>query len=190
MTSSLPLVVRRLLAIAILLAMVLATWTLIAAPIWRLFESQRETLQASVSRLSELEALAKQEPDLRKKFASDDVDSNLLEYLLPGTNPTVAAADLQEHLERVISQQNGTVRSVLSIAPVEEKDFSRVGLSLEFEIADTEIVHLCYIFMTEIKQMFFDDFDITPESGEYDSQGGNRTLSIRMRVFAFIPRAA
>lgn len=178
--SRLPVILRRLLAITILLTLISCVWILIALPIAAAFYERQSTIDDLLDRLGRLQVLAKQAKLLRIEQASA-VRSMGSSDLLTGSNFAIVGAELQSRLQKyIVNDGGGLVQRISSLSPLKEDRFTRVAVAVDFEIRSDGLTPLLYAVLTEAQSLFIDELEITVVEAE-------PMVSIHMVVFGFMP---
>lgn len=125
--------VRRVLAIAVLLALPLLAWTLIAAPVITMVRDREDEIITLSDRVVRLQAIIARIPALR---ANEQVLRKRLDAeggIWTGGNEAVISARMEEVLRRTVQAGQGTVKRVAQLRGGTEKDLRTVRIRLSIE---------------------------------------------------------
>jgi hypothetical protein len=127
-TVSKPL--RRGLALAILLTVLVLAWTLVAAPLIDLSRDRRDDIAALSDQLARLQAIIARQPELQRRAAAAQAALGTEGGLWTGASPSEVAAGMQDRLRKVVAGNGGQLRSTALVAEANEHGFHRVTVHL------------------------------------------------------------
>lgn len=121
---------RRAVALAVLAAACATLAVAIAAPLWLAHRHYDAALEDVMQRLERNERLAEARPALEKKL--EDVKAQKSRRLfLKATGGSLAAAEVQEQVRRIIEGSGARVSSVQVAQPREDSGFIQLGVSAQ-----------------------------------------------------------
>jgi len=124
---------RRALALAILLALLAAGWTLIAEPLIGLSRDRREDIAALQDQLAGLRAILARQPDLERRAAAGDDALAAQGGLWTGATAAEVAASMQARLRDAAAGSAGRLRSTALVSEANEHGFHRVTVHVSIE---------------------------------------------------------
>lgn len=153
-------VLRRVLAVAILVAILAALWVLVVEPVTAKFDgydraiTQSQALLARYLRTGDArERLQTQLEQVRQTQAS-------LGGFLEGASGELVAAQLQNKAKNLVDANGGKMKSIQILKVQEENHFRRVAIRVAMT-ADTEAVQaIFYSLETASPYLFLDNIDI------------------------------
>ncbi len=133
MTQAISPPLRRGLALAILLVIVVLTWTFGIAPLIELSRGRWRDIAALSDQLSALQAIAARQPELERRAASAQGALAAEGGLWTGASAAEVGAGMQDQLRKVIAGSGGQLRSTAVIAEANEHGFHRVTVHFSIE---------------------------------------------------------
>lgn len=177
--------VRRIVALGLLAALLLATHALVISPLvngWvglaRSIDETRElasgyerAIGAKARLAAELDALRIERPDPS--------------WFVTGETDALAAAALQDHVTALVSGAGASMRSIQPL-PAEDADgLKRVTLVLELEATTTSLTHLVYALEAETPYLFVDQLQASSRIGTPEEPESNPLLDVRLTVYGY-----
>lgn len=121
---------RRVVALALLAAACATLALAIAVPLWLAHRHYDAALEDLMQRLERNERLAEARPALEKKL--EDVKAqNSRRLFLKATGGSLAAAEVQEQIRRIVEGSGARVSSVQVAQPREDSGFIQLGVSAQ-----------------------------------------------------------
>jgi len=130
-TVSTPL--RRGLALAILVTVLVLGWTLLVEPLIDLSRNRREDIAALSDQLARLQAMISRQPELERRAASAQSALGAEGGLWTGASPAEVAAAMQDRLRKVVAGNDGRLRSTAMVSEANEHGFHRVTVHFSVE---------------------------------------------------------
>ncbi len=194
MNMTLSPVMSRLLALALTIALVGAVYSLAVEPVLDAHQGYAETIERArglVERYGRIGAarqqLERQLVELRKRSRSTSGH-------LDGKSATLAAAQLQNRVKRIVTRNGGSIRSLQTLPPRNERDLERVSIRIQMTARIEQLQKILYAFETSRTYLFLDDVNIRAQkTGRSRRRRGakpvdDRQLSVRMNLFGFARR--
>jgi hypothetical protein len=128
---SLPL--RRALALAILLTVLVLGWTLAVAPLIDLSRDRQADIAALSEQLARLRAIIGRQPALERRAASEQGALSAEGGLWTGPSAVEVAAAMQDRLRKVIGGSGGRLRSTAMVGEATEHGFRRVTVHFSLD---------------------------------------------------------
>jgi general secretion pathway protein M len=174
----------QLVAIALLLIVLLLAYQFVALPAFSAYEARQESIadtQRAVRRYRQLLAQAPALEAFSERFRSQ---SPLAALLLPGDNPALSGAALQQRLQDLARQYDVRVLS-LRIRPAEEDGrFERVGVEVRMQSDMTGLRDLLYEIEQSTPYLFVDSLAVRtrPQRRRGTVAQAGRVLDTRLVV--------
>ena len=177
--------VRRIAAMGLLVALLLAGHALVISPLvngWmglaRSIDETRELANgyeraiAAKSRIAaELEALRGERPDPS--------------WFVTGETDALAAAALQNHVTALVSESGASMRSIQPVPGDDEDGLKRVTLIVEFEATTTSLTHLVYALESLTPYLFIDQLQAASRIGSPEEPESAPVLDVRLTVYGY-----
>jgi general secretion pathway protein M len=143
-------------------------------------------------RLERLQAVAAQLPVLEKEIDAVRAQARARGYLLEESTPSLAAAQIQEQLARMVAIHGGGVRSMQVGRPLEEKGFHRVSVNVSMTSSSEELADLFFDLESRRPLLFLDNVQIrlahqrTRRGTEQETSG---QVELGFDVYAYMERS-
>ena len=138
MTAAISPPLRRGLALAILLAVIVLGWTLVVAPLIDLATDRQSDIAALSDQLSSLQAVIARQPELERRAAAAQTALGAEGGLWTGASAAEVAAAMQDRLSKVIAAHGGRLHSTAVVAEANDHGFHRVTVHFGIEgVLDT-----------------------------------------------------
>ncbi len=138
MNSMHPLI-RKALALTLLLGLVAALWYGGAQPIYAHYVAQEESIDRSQRLLARYQATNAVAQTLDDALARVRAERRAAGYFLEGQSVELAGAEIQERIKTVVEGGGGRLRSTQMLAATEEEDTRRLGLRVHMA-GDIEVL--------------------------------------------------
>lgn len=188
---------RKLLALTILVFGAYAVWTGIARPVMSDLETYTQDTKRDRVFLSRYLGHAAAKPALEETLAELGKSSSAPRGYLKTQNPALAAAVIQDRLKRIIARSRGVLKSAQVLAPKDEGIARKIAVDAMIEADINHLKNILYDIETNTPYLFVDEFQIRkhvargsrarPRTGVSRLQtptGG--LLQVRLRVSGFI----
>jgi hypothetical protein len=188
MMLSAPLLVRRILAVGILLLPILLVWLLAVQPMVQRYSETQEALERSLHLLSRYRANTRQKEGLERTVLQRRQAATAYQGLIEAPNAALAASALQSGLRRILEASGGSVR-VLSVAPpFREQGYDRLAARAEINVSAEKLINVLHALeASQNPNLSIDAVDIrAPEQAAQGSKANeNASLSVRLDVSGF-----
>jgi general secretion pathway protein M len=180
---------RRLLAVAILVLLAGLGISVTVLPLWLANRHYQESIAALDNRLQELRRVATAGVGLQpryeqlKRWQVSDV------RYLTSDNESLAAAELQRIVKRIVTANQAEVLSTQILPPVREQGFTRVTLKVRMRGTLESLVSVFYSIETDKLFLFLDKVSIRALASRYQ-QGRIRTqqsLDLDFDLVGYMP---
>ena len=165
MTRTLPPILNRLLALAILFALIAVVWAGVAQPVADRMLAYRETVEQAEEQLPRLRRIAASAPMLEAQLAQIKRDPAARSRQLSGASDALAAADLQNRVSRLAGDQGIVLRSTQILPPVDEEGFRRIGIRIALESDTAALQKIFYALESAVTLLFIDNVEVRARSG-------------------------
>jgi general secretion pathway protein M len=178
-------ILRRIAALGLLGALLLAGWIGLVQPAARLWAGDAEADAAAADRLARLTAIAGQLPLLERRVRA--LDAALAEpgLLWPGASAALISAAIQGQLRQVVTEAGGSVHSTAELAAAPEHGLVRVGLRIDAEGTVETLQRTLYAIETAAPALVIDDLLVSAPEGWPVNAGHAPVLSIRLDVAGY-----
>jgi hypothetical protein len=133
MMQSVSLPLRRALALALLLSVMVLGWTLAIQPLIDVSRDRREEIAALSDQLAQLTTIIGRRPELQRRAASDESALDAEGGLWTEGSAAEVAAGMQDRLRKVVAGSNGRLRSTAVVSEALEHGFHRVTVHFAIE---------------------------------------------------------
>lgn len=191
MIRSLPPLASRAVALAILFLVLGSLWLVLGQPVADRFAAYRARVAVVEERLPRLHRLAASAPTLEQQLARMRRDPSARTRELSGASDALAAADLQNRVNRIASTQGAVLRSTQILPPTENEGFRRIAIRVAMETDTPSLQRIFYQLESSSTLLFLDSVEIRSRSGGrvQRAPAGNRTindtLSVRFELYGY-----
>lgn len=185
MILSAPLVVRRALALAILILPAVLLWFLAIDPLITRHGETQQAMERTLQLLARYRANAAQKADLEQMVRQRRQSASLHQGVIEAPNAALAASALQSGLRRILETNGGSVR-VLSIAPpIREQGYDRLTARTEISVASDRLIEVIHALeVATAPNLTVDAFDVrAPDQALKTDE--NVSLMVRLDVSGF-----
>ncbi len=156
---AMSLLVRRILALALVVAVLAALWLFLAQPVTAKFAAYRQDIAQSNEFLTRYRRLAGGREDLEKALERARRARAATGRFLAGSSAEIVAAGLQNDVKKIISASGGELKSTQLLAHEDEKEWRRVTIRVNMSAgveATTKIFHAIesanpYLFLGNVQ---------------------------------------
>jgi general secretion pathway protein M len=179
---------RRLAALAILVALAWLGWSVIAEPVLDGMSRDSATIAHARRSLADYDQLGAELPGLEQRLGRIRAGGADTAGFIDGTaNPAIVAAKLQGDVQRIAAAAAVALRSSQTLPPVKEGSFRRIGLQLDLGATPAALQRLLYQIETATPYLFIQKLSIhLPEDGTAPAApDGQPQLTIRLEVCGY-----
>ena len=155
--------VSRMLALALLVALVFGAVRLIALPVADAYQQAAQSIAQSQTLLQRYQALAAERPQLEEQVAAQREATVTSAAYLEGESDALAGAALQDQVRTIIARAGGELNStqILPVAPAgPDNSVRRASLKLQLTVDIEGLQQLLYELETAEPYLFVDDLII------------------------------
>ena len=191
MSFELSPLLRRCLAIGLLLVLVALAWSLVAAP---LLDARSEAL-GTIARLRPV--IERGRAALRDTAALQAELKELKEHrrpaggLLDGTNESIAAAQLQEQLKSGVDRVSGDLRSTQVLPTRDDNGFRRVAVRAQLLVDLAALQQIVYRLEAGSPYLFLDNVEIArrPDNRSRSQAAEDPMLDVQFDLFGYMRKS-
>jgi len=179
---------RRLLALAILLLLLLVAWSAVILPLIGVVENRYAEIDTLSDRLASLRAtirripaLEKHEADLRKRLDDDG-------GIWFGESESIVAAAMQDRVRQAVSSSDGVIKSASYLRGSDEKDFRKVRVSFSIDATLDSVERTLGTIENERPAMFVDNMTIVAPANVVPDKAPVLGLDIEITGYMWKPK--
>lgn len=161
MMASSPPWLRRSAAIGLLVAILLAVYGIVVGPILAAYSRVDEAIAETEELLARYQQIAAQRDALASQLAQLATRQTRSGIYLPGETDALAAAQLQDIVNRTIDGGGGRLRSVQILPSQSDGDFRRVGVRVQMTATIASLARILYTFEAGDTFLFIDSVDVS-----------------------------
>ena len=166
---------QRQLAIGILLVVVVASFSIIALPIWAANASRNATLAEGIERLQRYEQIAARDEELLPQYEAMIRKQKSAGNHLRSDTPAVAGAELQRLVKTITSGNKAQIMSTQILPVAEEQGFVRVALTVRLRGTLPAVLQSFHDIETNDVYMFLDNVSLR------DNMVGRSQFKVQLR---------
>ena len=186
--------VSRLLAVFLVIAPMGIAYALVIEPLYeayRGYEGEIERSRDLIARYGRIgatrEPLERQHAELQKRARSTG-------GYLQAKSATLAAAKLQNRVKRIVTRNGGSIRSLQTLPPQNERDLERVTIRIQMTARIEQLQKIFHTFETGQTHLFVDDVNVRVQRARRTRRRSKapvkdeRLLSVRLNLDGFARR--
>jgi general secretion pathway protein M len=173
------------LAVAIALLAVVLVWLGLIGPLWSLYDDRQEHLLDRQTALQHMRVVADSLPDLRRVAADDSDVASEGHSLLQGDTDALAAAHLQERVQRLAAATGASLTAVETLPVTIVPPYRKAALRISFTAPWPVVVGLLQSINDSTERIFTDDVQFRASPGGR----GNASLPIQTALTVYGLRA-
>jgi len=191
MTSVSP-VLRRLLALTILLAVAFAVWALIANPLMALQVQNARAIEGTKQLIAGFSRAAADRPRLQESLKAIEGRQTGQGKLLASKNADLAAAELQQRLKQVIGASGGTAESISILQPEDRASFRKITLRVAVASNTVALQKILHALENSAPYLYIQNLDVRlrNQSQSAARRAGGHELQSRLDVHGYMAKAA
>ncbi len=152
--------VRRLIAVALLVAAVALPYRLIVQPLLQSYDERADAAVAQHELLARYRNLADSRALLRARLQVIQAEPSSQAGYLTGESETLVAAELQNLVRTTVERNGGKLESTQILAPVSEGAFRRVALRVRMSTDTDGLFRILYDLESNLPYLFLDGLDV------------------------------
>lgn len=174
----------RIVAVGLLLLLIASIYSLMIAPIWGMYATNRDSIAQQQELLQRYQRLAANAKDLSEQLAVLRRRPVSGEGYLQGDNETLVSAQLQSRIRNVAQTSGGKLTSTQVLAGIDDNGFRRIGVRVTMTADITDLQRMLHTLEGDRPYLFLDNVDISGEqSRNREGRGGNLTISFDVYGF-------
>ena len=185
MNLTLPPILSRLLALALLLAVLAVAWMLLVEPLRTAFADQDARINSANELLKRYETALAGEPALRAEIKRLRQTDTGPDPFLKGESSQIIAAKLQNQLQTMVSGESSEFRSIQVLPEAQEEGFEKIGLRVTLTASVPSMQKLFYDIETAVPALFIDNLDIRTNIRRRRNVEVTDRLQIRFDVYGY-----
>jgi general secretion pathway protein M len=190
MIASLAPAQSRLLALALLFLVLAGIYLVVVNPFLSLHRHYGDVIDQSEERLARYRNLVAHKDDLEQRLNAVQGATSAQDFYLRNTTPTLAAAELQEHVKRVIAANQGTLLSTQIMPEKPEGQLVRVTVKVAMRGTIETLQKVFHALEGGRPFLFLDDVFIRAYSLRRGNQMTVSEMEIRFDVSGYIRAGA
>jgi general secretion pathway protein M len=192
MTISLSPPTRRILALAILVAVVALPYWLAVRPVLDRFAAVDATIAEQNEMLVRYGGVSERLDALESRLTALKRDGGRADDYLAGDSEAIVAAELQNRLKTLIANSGGKLASTQVLPSTEEAGFRQVTVRVRLNAGIEGLRRILYQLETDRPLLFIDNLDISsrqdrPRAGETET---DPDLTVTFDVYGFLRPAS
>lgn len=191
MSATLPPWLSRLAAVLLAAALLAAAVLFGVVPLQRAYQSADAALRSDAELLWRYRRIAAQRPALEAQLEGFDERQASSELFLDGDTATLAAAALQDRINRLIDAHGGQVSSIQSLPAVADGALREVGLLVQFTGTIETVQEVLYAIETDARLLTFSDLDVRARLSRRRRRQASALvdpqLAVRMEIAGYLP---
>lgn len=177
---------RRALAVGLMLAVILLMFLLVAAPIWYFHRHYDQALAAYGDQISRKERIVAAREATERKLAilrARQIERNFLK----GSNPNLAAAELQDIFRTAIEPSGAKLTTVFNLPHKEDGRYRQIGLSVNMTATGPALRKVLHQLETGRPQILVDSITVRQSVGTNfrPTPGNEPEMFVQMEIVAF-----
>ncbi len=189
MNRTVPPLVSRLLALALLVAVIAVAWIVLVEPIRAAFDTQAARIERASELLARYERALDDEADLRAEIEGLRKSDGGPDPFLKGASTQIIAANLQNQIQTLVAGEPGDIRSIQVLPETEEAGFEKIGLRVTLTAGIPAMQKIFYDIESSVPTLFIDNLDVrTNVRRRRRNQEATNRVQIRFDVFGYRKR--
>lgn len=178
---------RRILAVALLILLILVIWRMGIQPVWQAWQQDRETVADYRDAIARFKGLAAAGTRYEAALSQLRQQAGFTDALIRSPSATLAAADLQQRVKRLVEQSGG---SLVSAQPSEAEPagpFIRIGLGVRMIVSVEALQKVLHALETRTPVVVIDEMLVLSRGGRNARRRAQvrDQLDVRLELSAF-----
>lgn len=189
MNRTVPPLISRLLALALLVAVLAIAWIALVEPIRADFGAQQARIERSNNLLARFQRTIDDEADLRAEIERLRQSDGGPDPFLKGPSTQIIAANLQNQIQTLVAGEPGDIRSIQVLPETQEAGFDKIGLRVTLTADVQAMQKIFYDIESSVPALFVDNLDVrTNVRRRRRNQETTNRVQIRFDVFGYRKR--
>ncbi len=183
----LPAWISRLMAVALLLAVLTFGYLFVVPPLMANYSDTRDAVEQSATMLARYNSLAARQPALEKQIEELKGRRTSREIYLAGATDALAAAELQNRVKRIIEDQSGNLRSIQPVPGTSDSGFQRVMIRVQMSATMGALHRILHGLESAKPFLFIDNMEIGNRRSRRrkDANAEDPALLVRFDLFGY-----
>jgi general secretion pathway protein M len=179
---------RRLVALSLLAALLLAVYNVAIGPLLDSYSNNRRSIDELQNAESRYAELAREAPDLQKQLEALRRESAATAGYLEGQNETIIAATLQDRLKAAVGQTGGQLKSTQVLANAENAKSRKVSVRGNMALSLAALQRVLYDLESGSPYLFVDNLDVRPATNPRASgqSEGDGPLDVSFDIYGYL----
>ena len=196
MNMTLSPLVSRLLAIFLVIVPIGLAYSLVVEPLLEAHRGYAETIERSRDLIERYGRIGATRGPLERQFAELQKRARSTGGYLEAKSATLAAAQLQNRVKRIVTRNGGNIRSLQTLPPQNERDLERVTIRIQMTARVEQLQKIFHTFETGRTHLFIDDVNVRVQRARRTRRRSKapvkdqRLLSVRLNLYGFARREA
>lgn len=196
MNMTLSPVVSRILALALAIALVGAVYSFAVKPVLDAHRGYAETIESSRELVQRYGRIGATRRPLDRQLAMLRKRARSTSGYLEAKSATLAAAQLQNRVKRIVTRNGGAIRSLQTLPPRNERDLERISIRIQMTARIGQLQKIFHAFENGPTYLFLDDVNIRVQRARRvrrrrkskEPPVDERLLSVRLNLYGFTRR--
>jgi hypothetical protein len=176
-------------ALLLLAGVILVLYLLAVAPYFAAYRSANDAVEESETLLLRYSKIARSRQSLQMQLDQLITRQSASGIYLSGNTDALAAAALQDIVNKAIGSSGGTLRSVQILPAKADGDFKRVGVRVQMTSSIVQLARSLYALEAGKTVLFVDNLDVSNRRARRRrgaDQDENPTLLIRLDLYGYL----
>ena len=186
--------VSRLLAVFLVFVPIGLAYTLVIEPLLEAHRGYDETIAQSRDLIQRYGRIGATRQPLERQLAELQKRARSTGGYLQGKSATLAAAQLQNRVKRIVTSNGGNIRSLQTLPPQNERDLERVTIRIQMTARIEQLQKIIHTFETGRTHLFVDDVNVRVQRARRSRRRSKtpvvdqRLLTVRLNLYGFARR--
>ena len=194
MNMALSPIVSRILAVFLVIAPIGVVYSLVVEPILDAHRGYAETIEGSRELIERFGRIGATREPLERQLTEFQKRAKSTSGYLEAKSATLAAAQLQNRVKRIVTRNGGSIRSLQTLPSQNERDLERVSIRIQMTARIEQLQKIFHTFENGRTHLFVDDVNIRVQRTRRTRRRGKapsvdkRLLSVRLNLYGFARR--
>ena len=186
MNRAVPVLLSRLLALALLIFVLGVAWFAAVDPIRADFDAHESSITRATQLLERFERALDDETNLRAEIERLRKSDGTPDPFLKGESTQIIAANLQNQIQTMVAGEPGDIRSIQVLPESDEDGFEKIGLRVTLTAGIPTMQKIFYDIESSVPTLFIDNLDVRTNirRRRRNTDSTNR-VQIRFDVFGY-----
>jgi uncharacterized protein YfcZ (UPF0381/DUF406 family) len=186
--------VSRLLAVFLLIAPIGLAYSFVIEPLLEAHRAYGKSIARDHDLIERYGRIGATREHLERHLAELRKRARSTGGYLEAKSATLAAAQLQNRVKRIVSQNGGSIQSLQTLPPQNERDIERVTIRIQMTARIEQLQKIFHTFENWQTHVFVDDVNVRVQPPRRSRRRGQtpvvdeRLLSVRLNLYGFARR--